>query len=458
MMGIRRSHIVLVMTLLALMDCQSVQTPDDGKRWGIAELIETNEQGHAASPQIAMDAAGNAVAVWEDPNCTTGPTPCGTSIWSNRYLASTREWGIPELVETEPTGSARGSQVAVDGQGNAVVVWRMPLGGDLLKIWSNRRTPSDGWGTAERIDDGTGDAIEPQVAVDPEGNAVAVWQQSDGTRDDIWSNRYTPTDGWGAAELIETDAGDARWPQVAMDSNGNAVAVWQQSDGTRDNIWARPYTPGNGWGTRGPIETKDAGSATRPQVAMNPNGNAVAVWQQSDGTTDSIWSNRYTATSNNWGNAELIEDNAGDALAPQVAMDAQGNAVAVWAQSDGTFFDIWSNRYTPSGDWGIAKHIERNDQGSATSPQVAMDAQGNAVAVWIQPDGAQDSTWSNRYTPSFGWGVAERIAVDDVGRARMPQVAVDPVGTAVAVWWQESGSPARIWANRLALPTDVLNP
>ena len=75
--------------------------------------------------------------------------------------------------------------------------------------------------------------------MDSSGNAVAVWQQSDGTRNNIWANRFVPGLGWATAEIIETDnAGDANFPQIATDSTGNAVAVWQQSDGTRNNIWA----------------------------------------------------------------------------------------------------------------------------------------------------------------------------------------------------------------------------
>ncbi len=41
----------------------------------------------------------------------------------------------------------------------------------------------------------------------------------------------------GQREVIETDnAGNASSPQIAMDSSGNAIAVWHQDDGTRNNI------------------------------------------------------------------------------------------------------------------------------------------------------------------------------------------------------------------------------
>jgi len=114
-------------------------------------------------------------------------------------------------------------------------------------------------------------------------------------------------------------------------------------------------TPGNGpaptsatksWGTAALIETDNAGGAINPQVAFDASGNAVVVWQQSDGTRYNIWSNRYTASTGLWGTAALIEtDNAGDANNPQVAIDASGNALAVWSQSDGTRYNIWSNMY-----------------------------------------------------------------------------------------------------------------
>ena len=103
-----------------------------------------------------------------------------------------------------------------------------------------------------------------------------------------------PNKAFGTAALIETDnAGNAFDPQVAIDTNGNALSVWRQSDGTRYNIWANRYTAGTGWGTAALIETDNAGDASSPQVAIDTNGNALAVWQQYDGTRYNIWANRY---------------------------------------------------------------------------------------------------------------------------------------------------------------------
>lgn len=54
---------------------------------------------------------------------------------------------------------------------------------------------------------------------------------------------FTTVDGaWSSAGLIETNnAGDAWNPRIAIDGSGNAIAVWFQSDGTRHNIWANRF-------------------------------------------------------------------------------------------------------------------------------------------------------------------------------------------------------------------------
>jgi hypothetical protein len=122
-------------------------------------------------------------------------------------------------------------------------VWEQYDATGRRNIMANRYTPSGGWGTATLIETDNGSADSPpQVAMDGSGNAIAVWTQHDANYYyNIMSNRYTPSGGWGTAVLIETDNGDAAYPQVAMDGSGNAIAVWQQSDRTRTNIWANRY-------------------------------------------------------------------------------------------------------------------------------------------------------------------------------------------------------------------------
>ncbi|WP_158590361.1 Ig-like domain-containing protein [Noviherbaspirillum cavernae] len=415
-------------------------TTGDGN-WQTAQLIETNNAGPAIIPQIAIDANGNALAVWSQHDGVQ------ISIWSNRYTAGSG-WGTAQLIETD-AGLASEPAIAFDAKGNALAVWRQHDGAQN-SIWSNRYTAGSGWDTAQLIEtNNAGLATSPQIAVDANGNALAVWIQRDATRYDVWSNRYTTGSGWGTAQLIESDnAGSADFPQIAVDANGNAMAVWRQSDGVRTNIWSNRYTAGTGWGTAQLIETDDTGDTLLPKIAIDANGNALAIWSQFDGTRNNIWSNRYTAGTG-WGTAQLIETNdIAGADAPQIVFDAKGNALAVWVQSDGVRNNIWSNRYTAGSGWGAAQLIETDNAGSVSLPRIAIDADGNALAVWPQSDGVRNNIWSNRYTVGAGWSTAQLIETDNAGDAAFPAIAIDASGSALVVWQHSDGARNNIWSSR----------
>jgi hypothetical protein len=410
------------------------------KVWGAALPVENNA-GDAGFARVAIDADGNGVAVWLQ------PAGGRSSVWANRYTTGIG-WGTPVLIENNNTDNVNsGIELAMDAAGNVIAVWEM-FDGTQANVWSNRFTPGTGWGTAVLLETGPGSADDTQVAVDSNGNALAVWSQSDGTRTNIWANRYTAGTGWGSATLIETDnAGGAGVPDLAFDTSGNAMAVWTQSDGARSNIWASRYVAGTGWGTAGLIETDNAGAAFSPRVKLDASGNAMAVWLQSDGTLGSVWANRFVAGVG-WGTPQLIEtDNAGNAAFPEIQVDASGNAVAVWRQSDGTRLNMWANRYTVGVGWGVATLIELDNAGGVGSFSSAMDTAGNAVVVWQQLDGTRFNIWAARYVLGTGWGTPELLETDNAANAGRPRVAMNASGQALAGWDQGDGTRTRIRAN-----------
>jgi hypothetical protein len=410
------------------------------KAWGTAALIESDNAGSAYDPQVAIDASGNALAVWMQSDGTR------YNIWSSRYSAGTG-WGTAALIESDNAGLATSPQIAVNGSGTALAVW-VQSDGTQRHVVANRFTPGTGWGTPALIEtDNAGSASDPQIAIDANGNAIAVWSKNGLPHANLMANRYTAGSGWGTAALIETDnAGNATHPRIVLDANGNALAVWLQSDGTHDNVWANRYTAGTGWGTAALLETDNAGDASGPQLIMDASGNALAVWSQFGSTQSNVMVNRYTVGSG-WAAAASI----GGALntgSPQIAVDGSGNALAVWVQSDGPHYSIVANRYTVATGWGTAALIETDNAGDAGAPQIAFDASGNALAVWGQSDGTRINIWSNRYKAGTGWGTAALIETDNAGDANAPQIAIGANGQALAVWYQSDGTRSNVWSNR----------
>lgn len=440
--------------LLALSEVQSTSyvcgatapVPPVARTWRTAQLIETDNAGNAGSPQIAIDASGNALAVWEQTDGTR------FNVWANRYTAATNSWGTAALIETDNAGGVANPQIAMDISGNAIAVWEQS-DGTRSNVWANRFTAAtSSWGTAVLIENNSaGNAGAPQIAIDASGNAIAIFSQADGAQFNVYVNRYTAASNtWGTPSPENAAGGFAFNPQISIDASGNAMAVWQQTDGTTFNIWAKRYTVASGsWGTATLIETSNAGNASRPQIAVDASGNALAVWTQYDGTRDNIYANRYTAATTTWGTAAVIETGAANADRPQIAIDASGNALAVWTQTDGTNFNIWANRYTAAtSSWGTAELIETGSAGEANRPQIAFDGNGNALAVWEYNDGARLNIYANRYTAATSsWGTAALIQTESIREGFDAQIAVNASGNALAVWSQYDGTRYNIVAN-----------
>ncbi len=391
--------------------------------WGVPVLIETNNGGDADVPQLALDSVGNALVVWEQSDSTR------RNIWVNRYTATSQRWGTAQLLETDNVSFANAPHLALDAKGNGMVVWEQS-DGTRKSIWSRRYDVASGqWEEVARVSEiSAEDANAPHITVaDGNGNFVAVWRGYDGVvhqRYNLWANRYVAGTGWGSASQISNNNPDpaalsdplvsknADTPHVAMDVTGNALAVWAQDN----SIYANRYTVvSQSWGVAQLIENDVHWAAAAPRIAMAANGDAYAVWEQyadavpGDATPPfkNIMVNRYVP-SLGWQSATLVENNnTGHAQAPQVAVDGVGNASVVWRQWDVTHYSVWSNRYfKASGQWDTAALIESDNSGDAVNPQVAVDATGNALAVWSQSNGTRSSIRSNYYTFSATWGTA----------------------------------------------------
>jgi hypothetical protein len=400
--------------------------------------------GGAANPVIAMDAAGNAIAIWRQSNAAGGVF----SIHANRFTAATKTWGAPALLETDDIEGAGDVDLDVDAAGNAVVVWNQ-LSGRYQSIWSNRLAAGAGaWGSATLVETyDQGESMLPRVAATGGGGAVAVWIQWDGTRQSIHGSRLDAAGGWQTPLPLETsDTVEALNPDVAADGDGNAVAVWEETDGAtvinvraarRDRttgVWSTPVT----LGTPGVYA---AGNLAFPRIALDPaTGDGVAVWLVRAGTINSVWASRYHRSTGLWDAALPLEtDERGHASQPRIAVDGQGNAVAAWRQSDGTRLDIWANRLVAStGTWSGPVRLDVDD-GDASLPSVAAAGNGQAVVVWQQRATNLDVR-ASRFDPAAGtWG-APSLLDTPAAPGENPKVAVSATGLAVAVWSQQVGS------------------
>ena len=244
------------------------------------------------------------------------------------------------------------------------------------------------------------------------------------------------------------------YPQIAESAHGDIVAVWEQFDGAHYSIWGNSRRAHQDWGRAHLMQTSDSAHSYNPRVAINVQGQAAAVWVQMDSAmgTYGIWSSRLEPGVG-WGAAVQVErGNAGLTYAPGIAIDNRGHAVAAWQQSDGRRVNVRASRFTPGVGWGQASRLERGE-GDLGAPQLAMDAAGNALVVWPRFHLNRSELWASGHLVGGGgaWDKATRIDVVH-GYAYTPSVmaAAGVPGQFAVLWDQEEGfvtGPAAVWAS-----------
>jgi hypothetical protein len=385
-----------------------------------------------------------------------------------------KAWQGASLLEADDTGRAEAPHIAFDGQGNAMAVWQQrdpPGRGSKTSIWARHYNASSGWGAPGRITaDDVQNSTAPRVAMDVNGNAIAVWdtRNNNGANSNIVANRYMAGtgagSGWGTPVRIELPDHNPNNYQIAVNASGNAIAVWQQFDrvGIRFNIRASHCVtgtgPGTGWSPAQPLETAN-GDALYPHVALAASGHAMAVWLQLTDSGDYyMLASRYSPSG--WGSPSPIS--MPDAIGlPQLALDAAGNAIAIWFGPDGGGVQAWTNRFT-AGQWRSAAPLETVNN-SNLEPQIAMASNGVATAAWqaqvVRPGGAAYTVIrASRTSGATGpWSspVSLNVPGSDVSDA-IPQVATDASGNAVVMWTQVSTNAVRqLWVSRYLTGTDA---
>jgi hypothetical protein len=364
-----------------------------------------------------------------------------------------RGWHTPISIGFNKSYTLSNPQIAFDKNGNAIAVWTFKDGSAYETIWTNRYTNDSGWGEPEAISDFALAAWHPQIAFDKNGNAIAVWGQlSQGREYSISLSNYTPGSGWGEPSIMpRLTRTHAQFPKVTIDDSGNALFVWSQSDsgGGADSDhygWSIVHHVDTGWGTAALIGSgSDTGSYSGDiEIATDNNGNTIAIWDalQYGVNRYSVWVNNYSAASG-WGAAKMMNNGTtDDSKDPQVALDASGNALAVWWQLGADSYNsLWVAHYLPGSGWGTPEVISEFYVRQVVGLQVDMDIEGNAIAVWGSRLGyPQGGVRAAIFSKESGWS---EFLVDVIGASANPGIAFDQSGDALIVW-NNSG----LWSRR----------
>lgn len=269
--------------------------------------VSTSSSGNfRASPVIASDASGRFVVVWESE--PTEEDPSGSSVRGRRFAADGSPQGGEFQLNSYTTSSQQRPEVAMDAAGNFVAVWSSfgSYGTDRSnRSIQGRRFAADGTALGAEFQVNaytTNDQTYPAIAAEPDGDFVVVWQSQGGAggTDDSGSSiqgRRFAADGspFGAEFQVNTHTPSYQGPpSVAVHPDGSFLVVWHSRgtmgpDTCASNIQGQLYDPG-GDAVGGEIRISDlmTNYQGRPIVGSGPSGLFVTVWGTTGGTGEDV--------------------------------------------------------------------------------------------------------------------------------------------------------------------------
>ena len=425
-----------------------------------------------------MDGNDNAMLVWGK----RIPHPGGgrsNEMWAAHY--NTGGWSDAEKIQIDINGVAnntRGHKVTMNQSGNAMAIWAQD--GD---IWVNRYV--NGWEVAQKISGvGTENIIINRIAIDKVGNALAVWIKPEDNQTDgyLWGASYSiATNSWSAPYRVSKRfrnnadrdrnrplGGDVFSPNVAFDSNGNAIITWGHSyiNDFRhgSSVWVNRLSSNGQWSgaqiilasNYDPVKGRYERLRYQPSSPNLQISDADTIWlswteyveDRANNETVKGWTGRlvFDSSLQLFSLTKLLLPSPDFILSanPKIEIDSTGNALAVWLEPEGRGLLIKASRNASNGNWETPKIVQSvaSTSGYSDNLRLAMDNSGNAMAIWAQTEsGGSSQIWGNRYDRALDqWEAPKRIdTILGSGLALYPSIVIDSTGSPLAVWGEFQG-------------------
>jgi hypothetical protein len=217
-------------------------------------------------------------------------------------------------------------------------------------------------------------------------------------------------------------------PAVAVASTGAQAAAWINEDNYL-LLQVAAQDAGGAWTPAQTLTPASGVNAADPTVAVSPKGNAVAMWDVYTSGGLLLVQASARAANGSWGAVKTLTSGGVSSTLPKVGMDANGNAVAIWLQTTSTGSAIEASYLPASGSWTTPAAISAAGS-AAAQPVLAVNSAGDAIAGWQTSSNGQIVV-AERHA---GVWTAPVIIAAAAFRQNSPHVALNDRGDAAVVW------------------------
>lgn len=345
--------------------------------------------GSQGGEVVAMNADGDFVVVWSSFGQDVPSSSVNGGIFAQRYNAAGEPQGDEFRVNAVAEERQRRPSVAMDADGNFVVTWiNGPEGGGGNHVLLGQRYNAAGERQGSEFQLNTSmvyHLTNNALAMDADGNFVAIWRSSGRTTGRVFNAAGEPQ---GSEFIANTNTVSERdlSRDVGMIAKGDFVVVWDEDCCDHDVFAQRYNAAGEPQGGNFMVNTFSEGSQRYPAVAVDADGDFVVAWSGiGDGDGWGIFAQHFDAAGVPQGTEFQVNTvTAGTQLYPSIAMASDGDFVVTWSKYHDTrrSSGVFARRYDANGEPQGEEIRVSSDHHSGHLAPAAMDADGDFAVTW----------------------------------------------------------------------------
>ncbi len=424
------------------------------KRWNgtswvqLGTSVNINPGQDAYYHSLALNSFGNPVVSWSESDGNS------FNIYVKRWNGSS--WvQLGSSLDVNTNQHAYVSSLALDSFGNPVVSWEEEGFGHNIYVKH--------WNGSSWVQLGTAldvitylPASSPSLALDSSGNPVVSWVEGYGgsNSNNIYVKRWNGSSWVQLGGILDVHTNQFAYdPSLALDNFGNPVVSWEEYDGTSNNVYVKRWN-GSSWVQLGSsLDVNTNQPAYTPSLALNSSGNPVVSWYESDGTSWNVYVKQWNGSSwVNVGTVTLDNNRANSASFPSLSL-VNGNLMVGWNEFNGTSQSIYVKKYvtpTPTDPWTFLGDSVLSTSSSTISVGTALRGNDRPVVAWssfsTDPTKAtlrlrewNGTSWASLGSlgnlPTTGFAMATR------SKENSTDMTIDPIGFA---WKTQNGTNSSI--------------
>lgn len=397
-----------------------------------------------------------------------------------KIQAVAQNYPANQQLNTDTSGENQlNPKTVLDTSGNKYVVWQDYRQSSKSKIYAQKYNSANiaQWLPDDIVISPANNQIFPDVSIDSSGNLYVAWNDDSNGNQDGYIDKRSSADGsalWGTTKINTLqdpiDQTNVRFSLINTASGSDSFVLWQDERNSDMDIFMIKYdhdrTPK--WANEIIVNSNTVGDGTAQYEACiktMSNTKIITAWTDERNVDPDIYSQLFDANGNKlWANDIKINTDAGATkqTSPDMDIDASGNAYIVWTDERNGNQDIYAQKYDATGTPLWANDIRINTDASTTKqyyPAITLDNSNDLYIVWVDERNGNQDIYAQKYDNAGNalWSGDLRVSIDSgINIQSKPDVHINPAtNLPFAVWHDNRNGDFDIYGVEF-LPEPVL--